>query len=149
MEYLKTAKQTAKKNGMICINSKLIADFSAVKRLINDNSNTINSINSINVSAENIYSRFEEAITNEFRSKIFAFSDIAFIHFRIDNISFSIDIINSRTSVYYDGARKYVILIPDAIRIRVYKGNDAIMYFEYQPEKFNDNFHPVFEIDIA
>lgn len=30
MEYAKTAKQTAKKNGINFINNKLVADFSAV-----------------------------------------------------------------------------------------------------------------------
>ena len=149
MEYAKTAKQTAKKNGINFINNKLIADFSAVKTMIHNNIEDINNIDRINISAENIYNKFVEAITDELNKHNFAFDDTSYINFYIDDIQFFIDIINIRTAVYNDGLRKYGVITADAARLTAYKNNTVVLQFDYKIEKFKNDYSPIFTVDIA
>lgn len=149
MEYTKTAKQTAKKNGINFINNKLIADFSAVKTMIHNNIEDINNIDRLNISAENIYNKFVEAITNELNKSNFVFDDSSYINFYIDDIQFFIDVINIRTAVYNDGLRKYGVITADAARLTAYKNNTVILQFDYKIEKFKNDYSPIFTVDIA
>lgn len=149
MEYAKTAKQTAKKNGINYINNKLVADFSAVKTMIHNNVEDINNIDRLNISAENIYNKFVEVITNELNKSNFVFDDISYINFYIDDIQFFIDVINIRTAVYNDGLRKYGVITADAARLTAYKNNTVILQFDYKIEKFKNDYSPIFTVDIA
>ena len=149
MEYAKTAKQTAKKNGINFINNKLVADFSAVKTMIHNNIEDINNIDRLNISAENIYNKFVEAITNELNKSNFVFDDTSYINFYIDDIQFFIDVINIRTAVYNDGLRKYGVITADAARLTAYKNNTVVLQFDYNVGKFKNDYSPIFTVDIA
>lgn len=149
MEYAKTAKQTAKKNGINFINNKLVADFSAVQTMIHNNIEDINNIDRLNISAENIYNKFVEAITNELNKSNFVFDDTSYINFYIDDIQFFIDVINIRTAVYNDGLRKYGVITADAARLTAYKNNTVILQFDYNVGKFKNDYSPIFTVDIA
>ena len=149
MEYAKTAKQTAKKNGINFINNKLIADFSAVKTMIHNNIEDINNIDRLDISAENIYNTFVEVITNDLNKCAIPFDNSSYITFYINDIQFFIDIINTRTAVYNDGLRKYGVITADAARLTAYKNNTVVLQFDYNIGKFKNDYSPIFTIDIA
>lgn len=149
MEYAKTAKQTAKKNGINFINNKLIADFSAVKTMIHNNIEDINNIDRLDISAENIYNTFVEVITNDLNKYAIPFDNSSYTTFYINDIKFFIDIINTRTAVYNDGLRKYGVITADAARLTAYKNNTVILQFDYNVGKFKNDYSPIFTVDIA
>ena len=149
MEYAKTAKQTAKKNGINFINNKLIADFSAVKTMIHNNIEDINNIDRLDISAENIYNTFVEVITNDLNKCAIPFDNSSYTTFYINDIKFFIDIINTRTAVYNDGSRKYGVITAEAARLTAYKNNTVVLQFDYNIGKFKNDYSPIFTVDIA
>ena len=149
MEYAKTAKQTAKKNGINFINNKLVADFSAVQTMIHNNIEDINNIDRLDISAENIYNTFVEVITNDLNKYAIPFDNSSYTTFYINDIKFFIDVINIRTAVYNDGLRKYGVITADASRLTAYKNNTVILQFDYNVGKFKNDYSPIFTVDIA
>lgn len=134
-EYLKTAAQTAKKNGCTLINNKLVADFSAVKKLLNSRADELEKIG---LTAEEVYSGFARAAVDEIQNIGFVFGDFIMIDFFAGKYRIYADFINYQKSIYADDKRKYGVLTTAAARINIncnegYYAGDTALYIEMNP----------------
>ena len=116
---------------------------------LSDSKEDINNIDRLDISAENIYNTFVEAITNDLNKCAIPFDNSSYITFYINDIQFFIDIINTRTAVYNDGLRKYGVITADAARLTAYKNNTVVLQFDYNIGKFKNDYSPIFTVDIA
>lgn len=117
IEYLKTAGQTAKKNGFTLINNKLVGDFSAVKKFLDDSADELDKIG---LTAEEVYKGFTDAAAEEILEYGFVFSEFLMIDFWVNDYHIYADFISLQKAVYIDDMRKYGIVQPIATRIDAY-----------------------------
>lgn len=130
MEYLKTAGQTAKKNGFTLINNKLVADFSAVKKFLDDSAAELYKIG---LTVEEVYKGFTEAAINDLLNRGLDLSEFLMVTFCADGYHIEADFLSLRKAVYIDDKRKYGVLQPAAARFTMY---------------FNDSMHSALNIGM-
>ena len=149
MEYLKTPKQTATKNGLTLFNNKdkkpVIIDFSAVEAVFSQNASEFKKIG---VNVEEVFTSFTAAAVEELENQCFVFSDYTSVYFVIDNYKFYIDFLNERKAVYFDSVRKYNILKPIAARLNAYYLNspESALCLNFNTFYYNYNLIPIQEI---
>lgn len=117
IEYLKTAGQTAKKNGCTLINNKLIADFSAVKKFLDDSATELDKIG---LTVEEVFKGFKEAAAEEILKSGFVSSEFLMVDFWVNDYHIYTDFISLQKAVYVDDMRKYGIVQPIAARVNAY-----------------------------
>lgn len=149
MEYLKTPKQTATKNGLTLFKNKdkkpVIIDFSAVEAFFAKNATALGKIG---VNVKYFFEKFTAAAVEELESQCFVFSDYASVYFVLDNYKFYIDFLNERKAVYFDSVRKYNILKPIAARLNAYYLNspESALCLNFNTFYYNYNLIPIQEI---
>lgn len=149
MEYLKTAGQTAKKNGCTLINNKLVADFSAVKKFLDSSAEELDKIG---LTAEEFYKAFCAAAVEELQKTDFVNGDFVMLHFFAGKYRIYADFINEQKAVYVDYKRKYGILTTAAARVTIsideeYRSETAL-YIELSPHIYK-LYMPITEINIT
>ena len=150
MEYLKTPKQTATKNGLTLFKDKdkkpIIIDFSTAEAFFNSNAAELEKIG---LNVEEVFAGFTAAAVEELEKQCFVFSDYASICFIVDNYKFCIDFLNEQTSVYFDGVRKYCILKPIAARLNTYylERPESALYLDFNVYYYKYNSIPIQEIN--
>ena len=120
IEYLKTAGQTAKKNGCTLINNKLVADFSAVKKFLD---NSADELDKIGLTAEEVFKGVTDAAINDLLNRGLDLSEFLMVAFCIGGYHIEADILSFRKAVYVDDRRKYGVLQPAAARFTMYFGD--------------------------
>ena len=151
IEYLKTAGQTAKKNGCTLINNKLVADFSAVKKFLDSSADELDKIG---LTAEEVYNGFRAAAVEELQKSDLVNSGFVMLHFFAGKYRIYADFINGRKAVYIDYKRKYGVLTTAAARVTIsiddgYRSETAL-YIELSPYIYkSDLYMPITEINIA
>lgn len=151
LEYLKTAGQTAKKNGCTLINNKLVADFSAVKKFLDDSAAELEKIG---LTAEEVYKGFTDAAAEEILKCGFVFSEFLMVDFWVNDYHIYTDFINLQKAVYVDYKRKYGVLTTAAARMTISIGNgyrsETALYIELSPYIYkSDLYMPITEINIT
>lgn len=119
-EYLKTAGQTAKKNGYTLINNKLIADFSAVKKFLDDSAAQLDKIG---LTAEEVFKGFTDAAINDLLDRGLDLSEFLMVAFCAGGYHIEATLLSLRKAVYIDDKRKYGVLQPVAARFTMYFGD--------------------------
>lgn len=151
MEYLRTVKQTADKNGLTLFKDKdkkpIIIDFSTAEAFFNNNAAELEKIG---LNVEEAFAGFTAAAVEELEKQCFVFSDYASICFIVGNYKFCIDFLNERKAVYFDGVKKYGVLKPIAARLNAYYLDNpkSALYLDFNVFYYKHNFLPIQEINI-
>lgn len=144
LEYLKTAGQTAKKNGCTLINNKLVADFSAVKKFLDDSATELDKIG---LTVEEVFKGFADAAAETFNTSSFIFSEYSCFNFFAGKYLIYADLIGERTAVYNNGKRKYNIIKPVATRLNIGDNNTDILLLEYHGRYYTTHI-PVIDVEV-
>ena len=149
MEYLKTAGQTAKKNGCTLINNKLVADFSAVKKFLDSSADELDKIG---LTAEEFYKAFYAAAVEELQKTNLVNGGFVMLNFFAGKYRIYADFINEQKAIYVDYKRKYGIYTTVAARVTIsideeYRSETAL-YIELNPHIYKLYMH-ITEINIT